>query len=292
MESPVRLYALILLMVLIWSANYVIGKFALREMPPLLVVGLRMLISGLAMLPIYFWNQRSTGNRGWTARDLPLILGLGLLGVGLNQLLFVVGLSRTTVAHASLMIGLTPILVLSFAALSGQERLSPLRILGMLCALGGIAVLQFGPSTDKIATPAGDVLVFLGGLTFAIFTIVGKATMGRVGGIVVNTCAYAGTGLAMLPLTIYLGRDFNFSAVTPAAWASLLYMAICPSVIAYLIYYHALSRIPASRLSTFTYLQPLLATGMAIPLLGEHPTAGLMTGGALILAGVFLAERS
>jgi drug/metabolite transporter (DMT)-like permease len=68
-------------------------------------------------------------------------------------------------------------------------------------------------------------------------------------------------------------------------------MAVFPSVVCYSIYYYALTYVPASRVSAFSYLQPLLAILMAIPLLGEQPTRSLMAGGALVLTGVFLAER-
>lgn len=290
-ESHGSLYALILLLIFIWSANFVIGKFALREIPAMLVIGLRMIISGATMIPIYFHHKRKTGTRGWLREDVPLLLGLGLLGVGLNQLFFVSGLSRTSVSHAALMIGLTPISVLTLAALAGQERLSLTRLAGMALALTGIAVLQFGPGNSKTGNLWGDFLVFCGGFVFAAFTVIGKATMGRVGGIVVNTFAYVGTGLALLPLTVWLSRDFDFQSVSATAWASVLYMSFCPSVIGYLIYYHALARIPASKLSTFTYIQPLLATLMAIPTLGEHPTSSLLFGGVMIIAGVIAAER-
>lgn len=289
--SHLRLYGLILLMVLMWSANFIIGKYALREVPPLLVVGIRMIGSGLLMLPIYAGYCRRIGSAGWTRRDLPLLTGLGLMGVGLNQLLFVSGLSLTSVAHAAVMIGLTPMLVLLLAAWYGLERLSRTRLAGMLIALSGVGVLQVNSAGARGATFLGDMLIFGAGLTFAVFTVRGKATMGRVGGIVVNTFGYVGTGLALLPLTLYLSRNFDYGSVSLVAWASIFYMASFPSVIGYLIYYHALERIPASRLSAFAYLQPLIATLLAIPALGEYPSRSLLMGGLLVLAGVFVAER-
>jgi drug/metabolite transporter (DMT)-like permease len=69
-------------------------------------------------------------------------------------------------------------------------------------------------------------------------------------------------------------------------------MAAFSSVIGYLLFYYALAHIPASRLSTFAYLQPVLATLLAMMFLGERPAASFFSGGALILAGVFVAERS
>jgi drug/metabolite transporter (DMT)-like permease len=68
-------------------------------------------------------------------------------------------------------------------------------------------------------------------------------------------------------------------------------MAVVSSVLCYIIYYYALSHMAASRVSTVSYIQPLLATLLAIPMLGEYPSTSLMAGGALVFAGVFVAER-
>jgi drug/metabolite transporter (DMT)-like permease len=97
----------------------------------------------------------------------------------------------------------------------------------------------------------------------------------------------------MLPITMAYSVGFDYSRVTWVAWASLAYMAVFPSVICYSIYYYALGHVPASRVAAFSYLQPVLATtmAMAMPLLGEHLTKSLIMGGVLVLTGVFLAER-
>ena len=68
-------------------------------------------------------------------------------------------------------------------------------------------------------------------------------------------------------------------------------MALFPSVVAYLIYYHALAHMTASRVSAFSYLQPVFASLMGLFILGESLGAPVIAGGAVILAGVYLAER-
>lgn len=288
--SPLRLYSLIGLMVFFWSANYVVAKHVLQQVPALLAVGLRTSIAGLAMIPVYRrWTQR-TGGGDWNRRDIPVLLFLGLFGVGLNQGLFVVGISRTSVAHAAIMIAMTPMIVLVIAAISGLERLNLARLTGMAVALAGVAVLQTG-STVGGAALAGDAIVFGAAVAFALFTVRGKAEVHRFGGVTVNTFAYVGSAVAFLPVTLWSSLGFDFHRVTWTVWASLLYMALFPSVLCYLIYYYALSYIPASRVSAFAYLQPLVAMLIAIPVLGEYPSRSLLTGGALVLAGVFTAER-
>jgi drug/metabolite transporter (DMT)-like permease len=278
-------------MTTLWSLNYIIAKYALREFPAMLASGIRMLIAGTIMIGVYRWHHVRGRIPQWTRADIGLLIFLGMMGVGLNQLFFVLGISKTTVSHAAIMIGLTPVTVLLLASTMGLERLSILRLSGMLTALVGVAVLQFSSSKSDGATLAGDALVYMASLTLAVFTVRGKQEASRFGGVLVNTFAYAGSGIAMLPIVAGYSFAFDFGKVSWIGWASLVYMAVFASVVCYLIYYYALSHVPASRVSAFSYLQPLLGTLMAIPLLDEHPTRSLLSGGALVLAGVFLAER-
>jgi drug/metabolite transporter (DMT)-like permease len=274
-----------------WSLNYVVAKFALREFPALLASGVRMVFAGALMFSVYWYRQAAGTVAPWSRADLKKLIFLGMVGVGLNQFFFVVGISLTTVSHGAIMIGLSPILVLLLASAARLEKLTTMKLLGMFTAFSGVAVLQLSASKANGASLVGDILVFCAGLTFAIYTVSGKRQTAKLDGVVVNTFAYVGTAVAMLPITIAYSVGFDYSRITWVAWASLVYMAVFPSVICYSIYYYALGHVPASRVAAFSYLQPVLATTMAMPLLGEHLTKSLIMGGALVLTGVFLAER-
>jgi drug/metabolite transporter (DMT)-like permease len=299
-EAPVstvsrRIYVLIVLMVLLWSANFVVAKVALREMKPLELSALRTTLAALMILPIYLWSKRdqlwSNREHGWTMRDVPVLVSLGVFGVALNQVFFVYGLSQTSVSHSSLVIALTPMLVLLIASMMGQEKVTAKKLLGMTIALAGVATLQFrgGAGAGNII---GNGLVLLGAITFAAFTVAGKDAAMRHGSITVNTFAYVGGAIALAPVTLWHGVRYSFGNVSMLGWTSLIYMALFPSVICYLIYYYVLSHIPASRVSAFAYLQPLFATMIALPILGESLSSGVLLGGSLVLAGVWLTERA
>ena len=269
--NGVVLYAAILLMIAFWSGNYIVGKIALREFPPLLLVGLRIGCAGLFVLPFYGWERRGKP-ASWTGRDVPVLLLLGVFGVTLNQLFFVVGLSRTSVAHSALIVGLMPMQVLLLACLSGQERLTPRKAAGMTIALAGAAVLKIfeptvGATNGSGATWLGDLFILLSGLFFAIFTVSGKATVKLHSAATVNTFAYVGGALALAPVTLWEASQHPVGRASTAAWLSMLYMALFPSVLAYLIYYYALAHITASRLAAFQYLQPVFGTAMGVILL-------------------------
>jgi drug/metabolite transporter (DMT)-like permease len=287
------LYALVLFMIAGWSGNYLAGKIGLRVFPPVLLYGLRVSMAGVLMLPIYAWDRRRRPAASWTAQDIFLLVVLGVFGVSLNQFLFVVGLSRTSVAHASIFANTTPILILALAALWGLERLTGWKLVGVMMALIGVLLLRLldnGPRTD--ATLAGDTITFCAALAFSIFTVLGKAHVNRYGTIAVNTVAYVGGALAMAPVTLWQSAGFPFQTVPLSAWAAVLYMALMPSVICYLIYYYALAHMDASRLAAFSYLQPLLAIILGIVFLHEHISLVLIASGIIILGGVYITERA
>ena len=286
------MYAIALLATLIWSINYIFARHALNEFPPMLVTGMRTAIAAAVMLPVYFWHMRGSDHPEWTRRDLVTVVSLGVLGVGLNQALFVLGFSRTSVAHAAFIVGLTPMFVDLIAAVLGHERLRPVQLAGMAVALLGVAVLQLSSDNQRQSSTAGDVLIFCGCFTFAIFTVRGKVETRRLGPIILNTWSYVASSMALLPVTLWYAGGFSFESVSSKAWIGLFYMAVFSSVIGYLMYYYALTHIPASRVSTFSYLQPLLAMVLAMTFLGERLSPSLFSGGALVLAGVFLAERA
>ncbi len=288
--NRVLLYSLLGFMILTWGLNFVVGKIALREIPPLAVAAMRTVIAGVFILPVFLWRTRGR-RRSWPARDVAYLLFLGVaLAVG-NQLLFVVGLSRTSVAHAAVAVALSPITALLIAAIAGQERITGRKAAGMLIAFSGIIALQLGRTGGNGPTLAGDLILLLSGSMFAAYAVFGKALTARYGSLTANTFAYTGGAVLMLPATVWLLGTFHAARVSIAAWAAVAYMAVFSAVVAYMIFYYALQWLPASRVSAFSYLQPLIAAGSAALILGERPTAGFAAACVLVLTGVFLTER-
>jgi drug/metabolite transporter (DMT)-like permease len=284
-------------MVVLWSANFIVAKVALREFPPLLLGALRIGLAGIFLALAYWRQARARGAQFRPRGDLALLVFLAICIVG-NQFLFLIGLNRTTVAHSALIIGVGPIFVLLIAATMGLERLTLRKIAGMAIALGGVAMLahqasvQGAPEAERgEATLTGDAVTAVACILFSMFAVYGKRATERHSTVAVNGFAYVGGAALLAPLMLWQGRDFPFAHVSPAGWGSLVYMALFPSVICYLIYYYALSHISASRVSAFIYLEPVIATVLAVAFLGERITAPLVAGGTVIFTGVCLTER-
>lgn len=293
--SPARLHGLLGVMLLIWAANFVFAKLAVRDAPPLVVACIRTVLSGMVMLPVYRLARPGADPalRRWTRRDLPRLAVVGVLGIVANQFAFVAALTYTSVAHGAVVGATAPVLVLLGAAALGHERLSRRRLAGMIAAAAGVAFLQLARAPGGGGASAfGDLLMLGNAALFAAFSLFGKSLTAEVGTLAVNAIAYWGGALLSLPFAVWglwdLGGPGRIGA---AAWVGIVYMSIAPSVVGYLIYSHALRYLPASRVASVTYLQPILATLLAVLLLGERPGLTYLVGAAIILGGVWLVQR-
>jgi drug/metabolite transporter (DMT)-like permease len=154
-------------------------------------------------------------------------------------------------------------------------------------------LLSLDKPDDSGPTFFGDAVNFASSCLFSFFTVMSKRYRIRYGPVTVSTFSYVSGTVTLLPVILYfvVARGFPFAEVAPAGWTALLYMAVFPAVIGYIIYYYALGFIAASRLSAFNYLQPPLATALGVLFLGEPLTSLLLLGGTLILAGVAVTER-
>jgi drug/metabolite transporter (DMT)-like permease len=291
---PATLYAAMGLMTTLWGMNFFAAKVVTAQLAPLPAAGLRSLIGAIAICAYFFATYRGGRDTG-SRKQILQFMGLGAIGVGLNQYFFMEGMSRTSVSHGALIIALTPALVLVLAAIVGQERMTALKVAGLVIAMSGIAMLQTGGDKSKGSSLLGDALVFGAASSFATYSVLTKRLAAsadvRANGLTVVTYGFIGSALAFAPALAWTVPQIPVALIGWQAWAGLLYMSLASSVICYIIYYRALESMPASRVSALSYLQPLVAIGTAIPLMGEPITKSLIAGGALILIGVVLAER-
>ena len=295
MNAPFVLYSLVAVATVLWSANFIVAKVALREFPPLLLGALRIGFAGIFLAPIYWQDTRAARKKWWPGGKVSLLVFLAICNVG-NQLLFIAGLNRTSPAHSAWIFGASPIFVLLIAARIGLERITARKMAGMALALGGVVFLAQQASRQPgahfvQATPAGDVISALGAVLFSLFAVYAKKATERYGTITVNGFAYVFGALLLAPVIIWQSRGFPFAHVSAIGWTGLVYMAVFPSAVCYMIYYHALTRISASRLAAFVYLEPVIATILAVAFLGERMTTPLVASGTVIFSGVYLTER-
>lgn len=272
-----------------WSFNYVAGKTALRFMDGLTLGTFRIQLAALIILPFYFLNRSRAPLR---ARDLWTLSYLGFF-LCLNQLFFTIGLSFTTSGHSAMILAMGPIIVLVFAHFLKLESLTAAKISGMTIACAGVSILATEQGLDirHSATLAGDLLTLLATTSFACYVVLGKRVARQYDSISMNTVNLVASSLLLLPFTIRQAIHLDWGSVSWMGWVGLFYMAAISSVAAYTLFYWVLRFMEASRVAAVNYLQPIGALLVARAFLAEVPTRQLLAGGALILLGVYLAER-
>lgn len=274
-----------------WSVNIVAVKVALRAFTPWALVQLRVTGAALVFALLFVAGRRRGAVKLLRTRPGAIPV-LALCGVALNQLFFVAGVARTSVAHTALIVAMGPIFVLLLAWLLRLERLTLAMVVGMVVSFGGVAVLgRATPGQRGGATWAGDLLVLAGSVVFAYYTIEVKKVAACIEAIPLNALAFALGATLILPLGWGPLARVPWSGLTGEVMWAACYVVILGSVVPYTLFVFAMTDLTASRVAAFNYLQPAIATALAIALLSEKLSWGVLVGGALILFGVYLTER-
>jgi drug/metabolite transporter (DMT)-like permease len=232
--------------------------------------------------------------RRWprTYRDLARLALYSLFGVVINQLCFVEGLSRTTPSHASILMSAIPVGTLLFAVLAGQERLTVRKGASLVVAVAGV-VLIVQPSAAELAGASvlGDLLVVINALSYSLFLVLSKRVLGRVDPLAATALLMAFGAVGMLLPGLPALLRFDPAPVSGRTWLLGALIIVGPTALAYLLNYWALARVESSLVAFFIYLQPVIATGLAVWWLGDRVDAAMVGGAALIFLAVYLALR-
>jgi drug/metabolite transporter (DMT)-like permease len=280
---------------LLWGGSFAVAKYALRELSPLALASLRFLVSAaLYAVVLAVWRP---GLRRVSAREWRNILGLSLLGVTLHFWLQYTAVTMTTATNASLLVATAPIWVAILGRLLYRESLGRQRWLGILISYGGVAVIVFGSGVSGTqAGPAsshvgGDLLMVLDACVWALFTVLGRSVTRSLPPFLVTAWIGIFGCIGLFPLGWSAGLADALPALGMGTWAAVLFLAGPCTLIGYGGWYYALSRVEASRIAPFQYLQPLYAAVLAALLLGEVPGWNALAGGAAIIGGLWIASR-
>jgi drug/metabolite transporter (DMT)-like permease len=279
----------LLMMLVLWSGNYVAGKIALRTFDPVTLTCLRLQLAAFIMLVIYFSRRE---RQPLKLADAWPFLYLGFLGVVVNQGLFTVGLNYTTSNHSAVIIAVGPIIILLLARALKLEALTTAKVVGMAISFVGVYLLE-----TESGSPAhspflfGDLITFGGVIGFSAYAVLGKRVAAQYDAVAMNTFNCVAAALLLLAITIRQSIHLDWHHVTLSGWLGMIYMAAGSSVGAYTIFYWVLRYMTASRVGAVSYFQPIVVILLSMAFLGERPSRMLLEGTALVLVGVFLAER-
>jgi drug/metabolite transporter (DMT)-like permease len=283
-------YLLLSLTSLFWAANIVLARYVAGHVPPMTLSCVRWVGAFLLLLPF----ARPHLARDWPALRLrlPLMVVLSATGFAINNALSYWGLQYTEALNALLIQSSAPLFVAMWSLMFGV-RLTGAQLAGIAISLAGVLTIilrgDFG-ALAGIQFNKGDVMVAGALLAFGLYS----ALMPRRPKThqISLICFTTGCGaLLLLPFAIFeyaAGITLKFDGLTAA---TLIYVMIFPSTLAYLFFNRGIALIGPNRAAPFFHLVPVFGSAMAILLLGEQPRLFHLVGYLLVLAGVVIASR-
>ncbi len=262
----------------------IFGKIVLRSMSSTSLVGFR--VCGAALVLTLF--QRKLGELFRLPRRIfAWVVLSSLLGVVLNQLLFVKGLSLTTAINATLLTTTIPVFTLAVSILLGYDRASLRHICGIALAAGGVVYLvDPGRASFAAQTTLGNVLIVINSFSYGAYIAVSRDLFRRYGALNVITWIFLVGTVLTVPFAVFSWRADGLGSVSGGVWLMVAYIILVPTVGAYYLNSWAVTRVPPSIVAVYIYLQPLLAFGFAPLILGETWNSRTLVACALIFAGV------
>lgn len=289
--SQGRMHLLMLFVVVCWASNIIAGKEALTGLTPMALALLRVVGAAVIYLAAFLATGRMR-RLHLSKRKGFFLVAMAANGIALNQLTFIGGMARSTVAHTGLIVALGPVMVLLIAVVVRLESLTVWKCAGMIVAFAGVGIL----TADKAGRGsgshwAGDLILLVSTLVFAIYTVLVKEVANQFDSLTLNTLIFVMGAVMMLPFCAHAVMVTNWAGLSLEAWWGLAFIIIFGSVISYLIFAYVMTELAASRAAAFNYLQPVIASGLGIWILSERLTSKALIGGGFILAGVYLTER-
>ncbi|TBW35952.1 DMT family transporter [Siculibacillus lacustris] len=286
-----RPYLILTLASLQWGANTVMGRLAVGEIAPMLLVSLRWAIVAAVLLVI---------NRRGFAADWPqlrtrlgLLLLLGLTGYTGFTALFYAAAHFTTGANMSIIQGAMPLFVFSFAFVARGRPIGGAQAVGMTLTLVGVAFVATRGNFEVARTLAfnlGDLFMVAATILYAIYAV-GLEDRPAVGALSFFTAMAGVAFLTSLPLTLAEAAILPVTWPTPRGWLLTALIAIFPSFVAQIFFIRGVELIGPGRAGVFINLIPIFGAAMAVAFLGEpfgwYQGAGL----ALVMVGIVLAQR-
>ena len=288
------LYLKLFLTAVFWGGTFIAGRILAQEVQPWSGSFLRFLVASVGMIPlVWHFEGRLQPLR---KKEVLLVFLSGMTGVFLYNVFFLTGLQTVQAGRASVIVASNPVLISLFAALLFRgERMTPRKILGVaLSVCGAVFVITRGHPEEILQGAAGRGEMFIFGCvaSWVSYSLIGKVVMRDVQPVSAVTYACLVGASALLPPALIEGMAGNLGSYSIASWLSIVYLGFFGTCIGFIWYYEGIREIGPSRAGVFINFVPISAVVLSFFLLGETVDASLLIGTALVLSGIYLANRS
>ncbi len=272
-----------------WGWAFMNIKIALNELDPITLTILRFIVADALFIPYIIYRKDLHLRRG----DIPFVFILGFGGVAVYHLCLNYGEVFIASGVASLIIATAPVYIFISSIFLLGERLLKTRVMGTVLALTGVIfIIVSGDTSYNIGNYIGALAVLISALSATFYTIYGKSMFSLKRYPPSILTAYSIT-LGTIPLFFLLTPDRigKVIAISSQTWASILFLGVCSTFIAYQGWYYALNKLDASRAAVFLQAIPVVAVTSGVFFLGEPINSFFAIGAVMVLTGVYAVNR-
>jgi drug/metabolite transporter (DMT)-like permease len=286
-KSNFLIYGKLILVALFWGGTFISTRIVAQNFGPFTGAGLRYSVALIFLIPLAFRQNRNFFKEG--LKKIPLMAALGLTGIFGYNFFFFKGLKSIPASRGALLVSLNPLFVMLLSALVYKEKITKLKLLGILVSLTGLVIVVSRGQIGSIFSSfqVGDLFMLGCPATWAVYTIIARPALQHTTPLQATTWASL-TGLSFLLL--FSLSEPAMPKITLEIGASLLYLGLIGTVVGFVWYYDGIQKIGATRTAIFTNLVPVFAILLSVLLLHEEVIWFTWLGGILVLSGVWITN--
>lgn len=264
---------------------HVFAKYIIQpdKLAPLALAGIRVLTATPLLLALAWLIEGKLPR----LKDLPHLALLGMFGVFLNQILFILGLSFTTATNASIFMPSIPVFAAGAAALLRIEKISLSRLLGIaLTVAGAMVMIDFSKVAFGQGPFFGNLLIMLNCCCFSLYLVLQRPILNRLPPLTVTAWAFLFGGIFMSPFCIGPIVNAEYSTLPNMVWIGIAFIILLPTAYCYVVNAWAVKGSSPSMVAAFTTMQPVITSILAVFFLGETFGSRQISGFVFIAAGL------
>lgn len=274
---------------LIYAATFSIAKEVMPVyIKPMGLIGVR--VWG-AIILLWITHSIFVREKIKDKKDYLELLKCAVFGVAANMLLFFKGLAITTPINGAILMVTTPLFVGFFSFFILKEKATAIKIIGLLLGVSGALLLLVGPKLSfSSSTLSGDVMVMLNAIIYSYYLIIAKPLLHKYNPITVIKWTFLFGGIMILPFSVPELQQVNWTIIPSNIWYSIVFLIAGATFMTYLLNGWALRHANSSLVGAYIYLQPILASVIAILFGKDELTWQKILFGLLIFLGVYLVS--
>ncbi|MBI3109860.1 DMT family transporter [Candidatus Daviesbacteria bacterium] len=284
-------YLALILAHMIWGGNFVVAKVTLQEFPVYSLAFLRFALASLFLAPFFLTNTKKVKIH---KKDIPKLTLIGVLMITLNIAFFFTGIQKTTAINASVLTLIIPMLSVLLGWWFLKEKVYLINLAGIFAGLMGALIIIGVPRAlfgdVSIQSLTGNFLIILASVVWVAGAIISRQMLQKYSSLTVVAFAFLIGMITFFPLAAfeYLENPGWTTRVSLLGILGLLYMTMLSSVSAYFLFEWGLAKTSVMIADLFQYIEPFVATTLAVLILSESLSVDFGIGAVLIAAGVYL----